>query len=233
MYSLSNDLVFIESLNRGVIYEEEMVLENLIPRINNITGKKVILDIGGHIGSHSLLYSKYVDNCQIHTFEPQSVLFNLLTMNININSLDNIKLYNNAVGHKECICNMSSKLYDGYDCDIEYFTNKVLNYGGLQLGSDGEETTMITIDSLGLSNCHYIKIDVEGAESLVLLGGLHTIRKFKPMIFFESTDKIVNNEMKTALDIDFVVPMPIDILVNEGYKIIDIDHCNKLAIFDI
>ena len=232
MNVFNNDIVFASCLSKGKIYEEELVLKHIVPKINNIEGNKIILDVGSHIGSHTLLYGKYIENCFIHAFEPQKEIFKLLQQNIIINNINNnVKLYNNSVGHKIINCNMSKQLYDGYDCDIEYNTSKILNYGGLQLGLDGEPTKMITIDSLNLSNCHYIKIDVEGAESLVLMGGMETIKKFKPIIFFECTSKFVNDEMKQSLEIDFEPLSSIDILKNEGYTIIDVDSNNKLAIY--
>ena len=232
MNVLSNDIVFASSLRNGKIYEEDIIFQHIIPKINDIQGEKIILDIGSHIGSHTLLYAKYIDNCIIHAFEPQKEIFNLLQQNISINNInDKVKIYNNAVGHKMCNCNMSSHLYDGYNCNIEYNTNKILNYGGLQLGLHGEQVAMIMIDSLQLSNCHYIKMDVEGAESLTLMGAIDTIKKFKPIIFFECTDKHVNDEMKQSLDIDFIPLTSIEILKNEGYTILDIDECNKLAFF--
>jgi len=120
-------------------------------------------------------------------------------------------------------------LRDGYDCEIDYATTKSLNYGGMQLGLGGELTTMITVDSLHLQNCTYMKMDVEGAEPLVIMGALETIRKYKPIIFFEQTDKCVNDEMKASLSIDFDVHSSVPLLEKEGYTITNVDDNNKIA----
>jgi FkbM family methyltransferase len=231
MYALPNDEAFVKSLARGQVFEEEIILKSVLPQITSSPGKKVVLDVGGHIGSHTLLYAKYIPDSIVYTFEPQSVLFAILEKNIQTNGLANVRLYNNAVGHECRRCTMSKMLYDGYDCDIDYNTSKKLNYGGLQLGKNGEPTTMITIDSLKLPQCDYIKIDVEGAESLVLIGASETIQKFKPIIFFEYTDKRVNEEMKTSMGIATVVPDPVDFLLQQGYTITNIDENNKIAKF--
>jgi len=231
MYALPNDEAFVSSLERGRVFEEDIVLKSVLPHITSSPGKKVVLDVGGHIGSHTILYAKYIPDCTVHTFEPQSILFDILDKNIKVNELSNVRVYKNAVGHECRRCTMSKMLYDGYDCEIVYNTHKKLNYGGLQLGSNGEPATMITIDSLELQQCDYIKIDVEGAEALVLLGASETIQKFKPIIFFEHTDKRVNEEMKTSMGITRDIPDPIDFLVQQGYTITNIDDNNKLAKF--
>lgn len=46
--------------------------------------------------------------------------------------------------------------------------------------ASGTETTMITLDSLNLSRCDLIKIDVEGMELKVLEGASATIRQHPP-----------------------------------------------------
>lgn len=232
-HSLLNDEAFIRSLNEGKIYEEEFIVDKIIPIIKEYkkNDKLVILDIGGHIGSHTLIYSKLLPNSNIYVFEPQKVLYNILNLNIESNKLNNVIAFNNAVGHKLCNCTISKYLYDGYNCEIEYGIDKNMNYGGIHLGIGGESVNMITIDSLNLPSCDYIKIDVEGAEPLVLMGALNTIKKYKPIIFFENSDKIVNNEMKESLNIDFNVLSSIEILENENYKIYNIDENNKIAIF--
>jgi hypothetical protein len=229
MFCFENDVEFTHAQKNGKIYEQQLVLETLVPTINRIEGKKVILDIGAHIGSHSILYSKYIPDCEIYSFEPQKELYNLLVRNVEINGLTNVKMYNTCVGHAMQTCSMSKILRDGYDLVVDYNTTKSFNYGGIQLGLGGEPVEMLTVDSLKLHACNYMKIDVEGAEPLVIMGALETIRKYKPIIFFEHTDKIVNAEMKASLSIDFDVPSSIELLIREGYTITDVDQNNKLA----
>ena len=57
---------------------------------------------------------------------------------------------------------------------------------------------MITIDSLQLEACDFIKIDVEGFEYFVIKGAIQTIQKYKPVIFYEENYKI-NSQSTTEL----------------------------------
>ena len=230
MYCLQNDIVFNTEMRNGKIYEENLIVNNIVPLFNT-TDKLVFLDVGSHIGSHSVIYSKLFPNSQVFAFEPQSIIFNILNKNIHQNNIKNCYIYNNAVGHINTETTMSKYLYDGYDCEIEYGVNKILNYGGIGLGVNGESVKMISIDSLDLERCDYIKIDVEGAEILVLTGALNTINKYHPIIFFEETDKILSTEMIESMNINSVFETPRELLLKNGYHITNIDNNNCLAVY--
>ena len=51
---------------------------------------------------------------------------------------------------------------------------------------DGEDTPVVTLDSLALKSCRLIKVDVEGMETDVLRGARETIRKRRPILFVEN-----------------------------------------------
>jgi hypothetical protein len=62
------------------------------------------------------------------------------------------------------------------------------NFGGvaLQEAGPGETVARITIDAIGLSSCHLIKIDVEGMETDVIAGAAETIRRCRPLLYVEN-----------------------------------------------
>lgn len=72
-------------------------------------------------------------------------------------------------------------------------------------------------------------MDVEGAEPLVLLGALETIKKHKPIIVFECSDKTVSDEMRRALGIDFPINTSTTLLTELGYTITNLEGCNFIA----
>jgi FkbM family methyltransferase len=200
MKYLKNDYYIAQSLSKNEMYEQSYVEKDLIEYIKNA---KVILDIGAHIGCHSVMYSVINPNAIIHSFEMQKELYDLLK--INSKSIT----YNCAVGNKIKMINQSNFITDGpnYNTQIEYNTKKEFNYGGLSVGFNGEESLMITIDSLNLNECDFIKIDVEGFEYAVILGAINTIMRFKPVIFYEvnpnkpfSDEHFIISEINTKSD---------------------------------
>ena len=50
---------------------------------------------------------------------------------------------------------------------------------------DDGGTQAVSIDSLNLEHCDFIKLDLEGAERLALEGARETIQKFRPFLLVE------------------------------------------------
>jgi FkbM family methyltransferase len=220
-----NDVYFVNSLEAGILFDQEMIEKDLYKYIENAD---TILDIGAHIGNHTIAYAKINPAANIYSFEPQNKLFSLLHENIIDNGIKNVTIMNNAVGNELKQTYMSSSISDGpnSNTDVTYDGKTLLNLGGLSLYSSddsmGEEVSMITIDSLNLQNCDYMKIDVEGAERMVIAGAANTIKKYKPIICYESNFKFVNSDIKLSVE---------EMLYNFGeYEITELDNYNFLAI---
>ena len=212
---LGNEEYIGHSLSQGRSWEESLV-ECVKPYV---TGK-VVLDIGAHIGTHTVPYAKHAK--QVYSFEPQEAIFKLLTFNIKANGLENVTLFNNCVGHENRLCNISSKFNDSTSCGkpINYRSDIPANYGGVQLGEGGQETQMIAIDDLQLDKVDYMKVDVEGAENLVFYGARQTISRCLPTILYERNYKTITDEMIKNLKLrDHVCDFSI------------LDYCRKLGDF--
>lgn len=189
MSYLRNDYAFVQALNEGRIYEQELVEEILAPYIRQ---SHIILDIGAHAGSHSLIYSALNPTAQIYAYEPQLALHNILKFNIAIQKRYNIIPIAAALGNKRCTAHMHATIPDGPNCNMPLNSTDMFNFGGRQLGVGGEAVEIYTLD--GLWNCNnppvdFIKIDVEGFENFVVDGGHNLIRHCSPVIFFEHNEK--------------------------------------------
>jgi FkbM family methyltransferase len=203
IYVMKNDTIGLEILNEG--YHEN----NIVKMLSMYTDGGMVIDIGSNIGSTSLALLAMDKSCRVRSFEPQLYLTKMQKDTMRVNDyLDRIRIYNNAVGHK-CIkdITLSSTFnhidsLEGRDSEIKYDDNHVRNYGGINIGQGGEVVDMISIDSMFYDvteKVSLIKIDVEGAESLAIYGARETIKKHKPVIFYEDNWKKITQEMSSVL----------------------------------
>lgn len=143
-----------------------------------------VLDIGANIGLMSLLFSSCVGSSgKVLAFEPSVFTAGLLRHNLDVNKCGNARVFRAAVSDQTG--------ETGY-LDPDVASIPMLNFGALSLDSAREPipgryvpTPVTTIDALGLSDCGFIKIDVEGHEARVFRGGLETIRKHRPFLSIE------------------------------------------------
>ncbi len=139
-----------------------------------------VFDVGAHLGYYSLLLAKSVGSGgRVVSFEPAEGNFCTLKRNILINSLNNISLVNLALFSKSGTIRMfvSSADTASGDWSISRDSNK-----------DGIEVQTISLDQFCETNHvlpDFLKIDVEGAEYDVLLGGRETIGRSQPTMLIE------------------------------------------------
>ena len=121
----------------------------------------VFWDVGAHLGEYSLLASRLVGpSGHVEAFEPQSDTFAWLTANISANHLANIAPHESAVADTT---------------EPRRFTVvKEPSLSHLTVGeSKGTPVSTTTLDCLMRKSGrtpHMVKVDVEGAEMLVLRG---------------------------------------------------------------
>lgn len=159
-----------------------------------LTDNSVILDVGANIGVWTVNLAR--QNRRVHCFEPFFPSYLALCGNIFLNKVENnVLVYN---------CGLT----DMPDKKLYISNNEENNIGGVMLVEDAEgaEINLKTIDSLNLQRLDFIKVDVEGHEYNVLKGGEETIKKYKPVIFFECWIKESFAEQKKIL-FDFIVSM--------------------------
>jgi FkbM family methyltransferase len=158
----------------------------------------IALDIGAHIGPHTLVLSTAVGpQGAVLAFEPQRVLFQMLCANLALNNHTNVYGYHAVVSDRP-----GTRFVPQFDYAVEN------NYAGLALGNyqEGEKVRMLTIDSLELRRCDFLKIDVEGMELEVLKGARETITCFRPALYVEN-----DREEKSAALIDFIRSLGYDL----------------------
>ncbi|MGY3449804.1 FkbM family methyltransferase [Bradyrhizobium sp. USDA 4353] len=142
-----------------------------------VKSQMTFLDVGAHIGNHSVFFAKCCAAASVHAFEPNTATFELLTRNFRLNGMSVANLHNCGIG-KECKHGMRMS-------ENPFGTH----FGtAINIGSDtsaGGGLIIDKLDSFGFENCDVIKIDVEGWEIDALSGAEQTIRKFRPILWIE------------------------------------------------
>ena len=192
----------------------DWIIEN-----NFIKSDKNVIDIGAHIGWYTTELATLSNH--VYSFECSPKSFNYLCANIALNNVDyKVTKYNCALSESEG----TTKYYirdknDGGGNGISKFdydnTNNVPSI----------DVPKKTLDSFGLENINFIKIDVEGHELEVLKGGVETIKKNNyPKILFESWDDEKNGYPTKKLKEELFA------FINSlGYNIIRIGQDTYLA----
>jgi FkbM family methyltransferase len=169
-----NDTYIGASLRKyGEFSGEEATLFQMI-----VQPGRTVLDIGANIGVHTVDMSRLVGvSGVVHAFEPQRLVFQVLCANVALNSRGNVFTHHAAVG-----ATSGTLLVPALDPDERH------NYGGLSLldSRPGEPVSLVTVDSLRLPDCQFIKLDVEGMETEALRGAVETIGRFRPVLYVEN-----------------------------------------------
>lgn len=170
-----NDLFIGRSLDLyGEWCEPELLLLRALVRAGD-----VVIDIGANIGTHVIPLANMVGNTgRVYAFEPQRTLFQALCGNVALNGIGNVWAFPKAVGASSGeveLPNLPSP-------------DTPFNFGAVPLGKpgSGEKVELVTVDSLDLSACRLIKIDVEGMEAEVLEGAKKTVTSLQPYLFVEN-----------------------------------------------
>lgn len=157
-----------------------------------------VLDVGANIGLMSLHFSELVGSGgTVHAFEPSEFANGLLMHNCALNRRENIIVHRSAVSEAVGQTTFPSPNPE----KIEKFNFGTLSLATHFIGSNGRDvpTEMISIDSLKLDRCDFIKVDVEGFEAAVIRGGLETIDRFQPHLSLEIGNPADDTSWVTAL----------------------------------
>lgn len=194
------------------IREDKFWDDWLLPFFDNLTKEEVAVEIGGHIGFHTVYMARKCKN--IHIFEPQLINYNRIIKNCELNDVNNVSYYNFALYSKSC--EMSIHNQPDLQKNINYNTCQACSLSLRE--NDKGDIEARTLDSFNIQNVSFIKIDAENQDLDVIKGAKETIKRDRPKIIFESS-----NESSQIRDCNA--------LMDEiGYKIESVASCNWLAI---
>lgn len=151
----------------------------------------VCIDIGANRGIYSFALAKLANH--VYSFEPIIELCNY----INYYKNEKITVINSALADKKC----DAILKIPFDKKRKVTTRASLVYSNNKQ-EENRKVKVNKLDFFSYERVSFIKIDVEGAEEKVILGGLKTIEKNKPILLIEVTytGKNINN-CKNIIDV--------------------------------
>jgi FkbM family methyltransferase len=153
----------------------------------------VVIDVGAHYGTYSLILSRLVGPAgRVIAIEPSTQAYNVLRHNIGINCIRNVDTIHAAVGAEQA----DMTLYK--HTDPSRTTIVPANARGY---TSTETVPVYTLDELlPCESIALMKIDVEGAESLVLSGAYRILSQLRPTLFFEYTPLTERNPATSCAD---------------------------------
>src|SRR3972149_2234781 len=183
----------------------------------------VVIDIGANIGYYTLIFAKLVgDTGKVFAFEPDPTNFELLRKNIEANGYKNVTLEQKALSDKEgkVTLALSKQNAAGHHISSEQ-----------QAPKNSIQVDAIAADDYFKNFEHkidFIKMDVEGAESIVLSGMANILKNnadLKMMVEY-NPDAIKNMGLEPT--------SYLELLVKNGFRMMDIDSKNmKIENIDV
>ena len=150
--------------------------------IDSLNGDETFIDIGAHIGLYTLPAALKLKNGKVYAFEPGLINYKILKQHIIMNELVNVDALNFLVGDE----NKTIKFFE--DNNSVSPKNSIVMIEKISSYSTTKKK-QISLDSYfgGKDiNPDIIKIDVEGAELLVLEGAKQLILTSKPKIYLST-----------------------------------------------
>ncbi|MGE5270682.1 MAG: FkbM family methyltransferase [Thiohalocapsa sp.] len=146
--------------------------------MSHCRSRRVAIDVGAHIGATA----RYLSGCfeQVIALEAVPETFEVLLRNVS--HLKNVKTLNLAASSASC------ELYFESLRTHSQIARVLLEDESLAFGEESSRVgpvKAIPLDSLGLEDVDFIKIDVEGWELDVVKGAEDTIRRCHPVILIE------------------------------------------------
>jgi FkbM family methyltransferase len=136
-----------------------------------------VIDVGANIGDLTLPLARIVGRSgRVYAFESHPDNINILSANLALNGIQNTRPINAFVATSESV-----------DTGGEW--------GKFAYVGEDWSTQFIALNSLELSGCDLIKVDVDGKELDVLQSADMQIERFRPVLYFENDVQAASPEL--------------------------------------
>jgi FkbM family methyltransferase len=175
---------------------------------------QTVLDIGANIGFYTLRQATAVCSAgRVYAFEPNPRAFELLTRNVRANALDWVTCVPKAVSRNQ----ETARLW----LSPRWSSTASLFHDARRTGEDGISVSSITLDEFveehGIERIDILKMDTEGAEAIIVEGGLRSA--------LPATDRVVMESHRTRARVT-------ELLAPLGFHVTLDDTRNHIVYFE-
>lgn len=171
----------------------------------------VMFDVGAHIGEYTLLAAKLVgESGQVHAFEPQSLLFPILSANVEMNGLNSVVL--NRVAVSDRVGTVEFQVLD------EPTMSSIRKPSTIEQSAKIVSVACTSLDTYWSERSRkidLIKVDVEGAEKFVFQGA----EKLLSLPATTAPTWIFEYAPNSYADFNYQPQDLLDLLKQHGYEI--------------
>lgn len=182
---------------------EAHVTEHLVEQLRS---SRCFADVGALVGYYTCLAAKLRPEAEVHAFEMDADNVRLLERNVELNGFDNVIAVEAAVADKAGTLRYAPRSGGGGVFKLASF--------GTQLDpSLLRDVATVSLDDhfAGGNDPDLLKIDVEGAEMLVLRGMRRILDQARPRVFVEVHPNTIQGFGSRADDV-------LDLLESYGYR---------------
>lgn len=158
----------------------------------------VIIDVGAHIGTFSLLAASKARQCKVYAIEACKDSFNLLWINVALNHYPDISIHHLALAESNGSCTLYHDAGNWGHSTVNKFSDS---------GETVESCTLSRFLEINqIEKCQFMKMNCEGAEFPVLLSTPTTVlQRFKTILVLYhcdlwglNTEKDLINHLKSG-----------------------------------
>ena len=178
------------------------------------------VDAGANMGLYSIFAARHVGPAgKVLAIEPSGREFEILQNNVALNALANIRLIRHALSDRAA--------------EVELSVAPLGKSGHNTLGAFAYDTPLdhrervqgVPLDDLtsseGLARVDVIKMDIEGGEMAALRGAEETLKRFKPALLIELSDRALQYQGASSREV-------LAFLERQGYRIFCFDPATGL-----
>ncbi len=170
---------------RGYVeYDEEFFIRSFV------RPGMVVIDGGANIGHITLICAKRVEpGGKVHCFEPSAATYQVLCRNIQVNGLERTIVANHLALARQSGETLQFVVPRGRSNAARLAHTAVPTPPTAPADDELEPVSTIALDDYAqrhdLGRVDFLKLDIEGAESMVIEGGRHLLKRFRPTVLCE------------------------------------------------